>query len=318
MNQYDGVFLIGFGGPTPGCCKRLDPCPGDEALCFVQCIVGANNMNRVEEVAKHYNEFGGFSPFNELTFKQAAALKDVLKKQKLDLPVYVGMRNWPPFFGEIMEQMVADGSRNVIGIILSSFQSSASWERYQQEVQDVVNALGNGSPVVHYIEPWYEEDGFVDAVTDLIRSSCLGWSYERFKKADLILTAHSIPQVAAERSPYTTQFLETAKLIASRLDKDYEIAYQSAPDNPPIPWTQPTIENLIESKKGKNVEDIIVSPIGFVCDHVEVLYDLDIAAQKKAQSCGITMVRSGTVGNHPLFIEMLADRIGNILSNSKK
>ena len=318
MNQYDGVFLIGFGGPTPGCCKRLDPCPGSEALCFVQCIVGTNNMDRVEEVAKHYNVFGGFSPFNELTFKQATALKNVLKSRGLDLPVYIGMRNWSPFFGETVEQMVTDGSRSIIGIILSSFQSSASWERYQQEVQDAVNMSENGPLVVRYIEPWYKEDGFIDAVTDLIRSSCLGWSRERFKRAGLILTAHAIPQTAAEQSPYTKQFIETAKLVATRLDKHFEIAYQSAPDNPPISWTQPTIESLIESKKGKNVNDIIVSPIGFLCDHVEILYDLDIAGKKKAQSCGITMVRAGTVGNHPLFIEMLADRIEDMLSDSKK
>ena len=211
-----------------------------------------------------------------------------------------------------------NGSRNVIGIILSSFQSNASWERYQKEVQDAVKNSANGSLTVHYIKPWYKENGFVDAITDLIRSSCRDWGPERFKRANLILTAHAIPQVAAERSPYTTQFLATAKLIASKLDKDYETAYQSAPDNPSIPWTQPDIENLIKLKKGKNVGDIIVSPIGFLCDHVEVLYDLDIAANETAQSCGINMTRSGTVGNHPLFIEMLAGRIENILLNSEK
>ena len=275
-------------------------------------------MNRAKEVAKHYNHFGGFSPFNELTFKQAETLRGVLKTKKLDLPVYVGMRNWSPFFGEAIKQMVANGSRNVIGIILSSFQSNASWERYQKEVQDAVQNSTNGSLTVHYIKPWYKENGFVDAITDLIRSSCRDWGPERFKRANLILTAHAIPQVAAERSPYTTQFLATAKLIASKLDKDYETAYQSAPDNPSIPWTQPDIENLIKLKKGKNVGDIIVSPIGFLCDHVEVLYDLDIAANETAQSCGINMTRSGTVGNHPLFIEMLAGRIENILLNSKK
>ena len=144
VGTYDSILLVGFGGPTPGCCRQQDPCPG-EAHCFVEAIVGnaPSNAARVKEVTSHYVKLGGFSPFNELTFKQADALGDALRKRGIDSPIYVGMRNWTPYLHETIARMVEQEHCNVLAIIMSAYRSKASWERYQNDVIAAVETLGD-------------------------------------------------------------------------------------------------------------------------------------------------------------------------------
>ena len=308
---YDSILLIGFGGPTPGCCHKYEPCPG-EAYCFVEGIVGTapSDAERVKEVAGHYAALGGFSPFNELTFQQADALQIALKERGVDLPIYAGMRNWSPYLHETLAEMVRDGRRRILGIIMSAYQTKASWERYQNDVSAAIEMLAGDRPEVSYLETqWHQGAGFINAAVDQIRAACKGMEPDRFAQTSLIFTAHAIPEPAARRSPYPQQFRETATTVAGLFGKDFDLAYQSAPDNPTVPWTGPDINDLIREKKALGVKDVIVTPIGFLCDHVEVLYDLDLEAKVTADDCGIGFIRPTTVANHPEFIGMLANLV---------
>ena len=309
--EYDSILLVGFGGPTPGCCQQHDPCPG-EAHCFVEGIVGSAPLNaaRVKEVANHYVKLGGFSPFNELTFKQADALGNALRKRGVDSPIYVGMRNWTPYLHETIARMVEKGHHNVLAIIMSAYRSKASWERYQNDVIAAVEMVGDQTLSIRYLEDlWHLHPGFINAIAERIRIACNDISESGFAEAALIFTAHAIPQVAAKTSPYPEQFRQTASAVAEVLGADFDIAYQSAPDNPTVPWTGPDINDLIREKREAGVQDVIVSPIGFLCDHVEVLYDLDLEARATAEACGMNFIRAGTVGKHPEFIDMLANLV---------
>ena len=308
---YDSILLVGFGGPTPGCCRQYDPCPG-EAHCFVEGIVGnaPSNAARVKEVASHYVKLGGFSPFNELTFKQADALGTALRRRGVDFPIYVGMRNWTPYLHETIARLVEKGHRNVLAIITSAYRSKASWERYQNDVIAAVETVGDQTLSIRYLEDlWHLHPGFISAIAERIRIACNDISESRFAEAGLIFTAHAIPEVAAKTSPYPEQFRQTASAVAEVLGTDFDIAYQSAPDNPTVPWTGPDINDLIREKREAGVQEVIVSPIGFLCDHVEVLYDLDLEAKATAETCGMNFIRAGTVGDHPEFINMLANLV---------
>jgi ferrochelatase len=303
---YDSILLIGFGGPTAGCCQKYASCPS-EAHCFVEGIVGTapSWAKRVREVVSHYLALGGFSPFNALTFQQARALEAALKDRGIDVPVYAGMRHWTPYIHEVIAEMAQKGHRQILGIIMAPYQSKASWDEYQQAVSQAIKTLNGNRLTIHYLDVWYAHSGYIKAIADRIHLACKEMAEDRFDNASLVFTAHAIPKAAANASPYIHQFAETATAVASLIGKDFNLAYQSQPQGTPIPWTQPDINDLIREKA--EVRDVIVSPIGFLCDHVEVLYDLDVEAKATAESHGMGFIRAGTVGAHPEFIRMLAD-----------
>ena len=305
--RYDSVLLVAFGGPTPGCCKKYnaDVCPG-EAYCFVEGIAGTaeSQKERVKDISAHYVKLGGFSPFNELTFKQAVALETALQARELSLPVYAGFRHWTPSLKEVLAEMAQKGHRKILGIIMAPHQSKVSWEWYQQTVKKGIDAIEGEKPTIDYLDPWYTHEGYVGAIADIIETA----GGDKLARAALVFTAHAIPQAAADTSPYTQQFGKTGEAVAERIGKTrFDFAYQSEVENSPIPWTQPDINAWLKARKAEGVETVVASPIGFLCDHVEVLYDLDIEATETAAACGIDFIRAGTVGDHPKFINMLAD-----------
>ena len=305
--KYDSILLVAFGGPTPGCCQKYNThaCPG-EAYCFVEGIVGTakSQVERVKDISAHYVKLGGFSPFNELTFGQAAALENALQERDLPLPVYAGFRHWTPYLKEVLAEMAEKGYRKILGIIMAPHQSKVSWEWYQLEVKKGIEAIDGEKPTIDYLDPWYTHKGYVGAAAEIIRTTC----GDRLERAELVFTAHAIPQSAANTSPYTQQFGKTGEAVAQEIGKTrFGLAYQSAVENSPIPWTEPDINDWLEARKEEGVDTVVASPIGFLCDHVEVLYDLDIEATETAAACGIDFIRAGTVGDHPKFINMLAD-----------
>ncbi len=305
--KYDSVLLVAFGGPTPGCCQKYDTdaCPG-EAYCFVEGIVGTaeSQRERIKDISAHYEKLGGFSPFNELTFEQATTLENALKKRNLPLPVYTGFRHWNPYLKEILSEMAQNGHRKILGIIMAPHQSAVSWESYQQTVKRGIDAIEGEKPTIDYLDPWYTHKGYVGAIAEIIKTA----SGDKLERAELVFTAHAIPQVAADTSPYTQQFGKTGGAVAQEIGKNrFGLAYQSAVENSPIPWTKPDINDWIKARTAEGVDTVVASPIGFLCDHVEVLYDLDIEAAETAATCGVDFIRAGTVGSHPKFIGMLAD-----------
>ena len=305
--KYDSVLLVAFGGPTSGCCKKYNrqDCPG-EAYCFVEGIAGeaASQKERVKDISSHYIKLGGFSPFNELTYKQAKALQIALRERELPLPVFAGFRHWTPYLKEVIAEIVQKGHRRILGIIMAPHQSKVSWEWYQLEVKRGIEAIDGERPTIDYLEPWYTHKGYVSAIAEIIKTTC----GDKFEHAEIVFTAHAIPQSAANTSPYTQQFEMTGEAVAQELGRtQFGFAYQSEVETSPMPWTQPDINDWLKAKQVEGVDTVVASPIGFLCDHVEVLYDLDIEAKETADACGIDFIRAGTVGDHPKFIGMLAD-----------
>jgi ferrochelatase len=314
--QFDSILFVAFGGPTPGCCKRFDPCPGSEALCFVKSIVGerAGSEARIAEVASHYAQLGGFSPFNDLTLQQARSVDRLLKEKGVHVPIHVGMRHWPPYVKDVLRSMTDQGLRHTLAVIMAPHQCFASWDWYQQTVAEGVEMLGEREPQVTYLDPWHTQSGYIEAIADYLRQAYQELGGGRAEQAALFYTAHSIPEAMAENAPYVQQFDATAAAATRLLGRQaYRLAYQSQVTGTPRPWLQPDINDAILQARDEGYRDIIVSPIGFLCDHVEVLYDLDVEAKKTAAACGMTFVRAKTVGNHPAFLAMLSDLLAERL-----
>jgi ferrochelatase len=300
MNAYDAVLLIAFGGPTRP----------EEIRPFLARVTAGMPIpsTRVDEVARHYEAVGGKSPLNEVTLRQADALSHVLAQRGHALPVYVGMRNSPPFFTDILSRMHEQGIQRALGFILSSHRTEASWERYQKNIADASATLHGRAPEIDYCDGWHDHPLFVRSWVERIQEVCA--EAPAGHSPALVFTAHSLPTAMAARSPYVKQLQTSAVLIAQQLGRaDWVLAYQSRSGTPTDPWLEPEIGQVIKDLAATGARQLLVAPIGFVCDHVEVLYDLDIEAAKIAQDSGVTISRAGCPNDHPTFIQMMADVI---------
>ena len=294
--KCDAVLMIGFGGPTRA----------DEVRPFLDNVLRGRPIprERYEEVVHHYELLGGRSPYNDLTMRQAAALRAELLKKGASVPVAVGMRNWEPYITDSVRSLAEDGARRVLGFIMAAHRSEASFERYQATVEDARVALGEAAPEVAYPEPWHDHPLFIAAVASRAREAYSRFDPPERSRARLIFTAHSIPLAMAEAGPYVEQLAQSARMVAAELGiGTWQFAYQSRSGSPRDAWLEPDIKQTIRSLAAKAA---VVVPIGFLCDHVEVLYDLDIEAVQVARESGVRMERAPTVGDHPLFIEMMA------------
>ena len=302
MSGCDSVLLIAFGGPE----KPEDIRP------FLEIVTAGRQIppERIEEVAHHYEAIGARSPLNELTRRQADGLHRVLRQEGIGLPVYVGMRNWHPFLLETLAEMRDRGHRRALGIILSSFQTEASWERYVTDIAAAREKLGAGAPEVVVAPGWAEHPLFIDSMVARSTHALDEVPVRDCKDALLIFTAHSVPVAMASGSPYARQFEAAALVIAGRMDHPrWQIAYQSRSGSPSDPWLGPDVCDVLRGAKGQGIEDAVIVPIGFVCDHVEVLYDLDVEARAVAAESGLRLHRAETANDHPSFIAMLADLV---------
>lgn len=302
---FDAVLLIAFGGPTAP--HEIRP--------FLANVTRGRPIPpaRLEEVAHHYDKMGGRSPLNELTFRQAEALRARLAADGLELPVYVGMRNWHPYLAETLRAMRDAGVRRALGVILSAHDSEAGWQRYVADVgaaQAEIRAAGESCPEIDFAPNWHDEPGYVNAAAARIAAVMADIPPSERTDTALVFTAHSIPTAMASASTYVAQFGRTAELVAGALGhRRWELAYQSRSGRPEDPWLEPDVNRVIERLAAARDTRVVVAPIGFVCDHVEVLYDLDDEARATAERCGIALLRAGTVSDHPDFIAMLASLV---------
>jgi protoporphyrin/coproporphyrin ferrochelatase len=300
--SYDSVLLIGFGGPTN--MREVRP--------FLENVLRGRPVppERVETVVRHYELIGGKSPFNELTFRQARALEAQLRADGQPLPTYVGLRCWTPYLHETLQRMMADGRHRAVGLIMAPHQSEASSGRYEREVATARELVGAGAPQVDYVDDWHAHPLFIEAVSEPVRTALGQIPAERRASAMLVFSAHSIPSAMAAASPYVQQITNSSRLVAERLaHAHWSIAYQSRSGSPREPWLGPDINEVIPQLARDGCRDLVVVPIGFVCDHVEVLYDLDIEARHIAEQAGIRFVRAATVSDHPAFVRALADMV---------
>jgi ferrochelatase len=307
---YDAILLIAFGGPNRP----------EEIRPFLARVTQGIPIppQRLEEVAHHYEAVGGKSPLNEITFRQAEALQKLLKQLSHELPVYVGMRNASPFFGETLKRMAQNGVKHALGFILSSHRTEASWERYQKNIAAACAELGSLAPVVAYCDGWHEHPLFIETWTELIEAALSRIEPDEQKSTRLIFTAHSLPRAMAANSTYVEEVETSARLIVQRLHPPHwSLAYQSRSGKPSDPWLEPDIGEAIRDCAANGAQQIVVAPIGFVCDHVEVLYDLDIEARKLASDLGVKFIRASCPNDHPTFIRMIADVINRGITMSK-
>jgi ferrochelatase len=334
-----GVLLLGFGGPTPGCCGRRAACaqtPGCEAECFVSGILGDNPARaaRVSEVAGHYRELGGFSAYNELTARQAAALAAELARRGRPLAVELGFRHWRPWSLDGVRALAARGVGRLALVVLAPHQSSVSWDWYLKHAAEAVEAAAIPAPgaapstatppapapdIVAVAAPFWNAPGFISANVARLREATAGWDAARLAAAELIFTAHAIPRPVEETSPYRRQFAETARLVAEAFGHPaHALAFQSQPGDSRIPWSSPTIADAITAAHQAGKRDLLILAAGFLVDHTEVLYDLDHEARAHADRLGLTYTRARCVHDHPDFIATLADRVLAALDQAGK
>jgi len=303
----DAIMIIGFGGPTSP----------DEVRPFLDRVLQGRPVprDRYEEVVHHYELLGGRSPYNDLTMRQAGALHERLRNEGIDVPVVVAMRNTAPFMDDALRELSAQHVRRAFGITLAAHRCEASWERYQSDLNAARERVGAAAPEIDYPQPWHNHPLFIAAAADRVRDAIAQMAAPDRERAELIFTAHSIPLAMAARAPYVDQLKESAALVAAAVGKsNWRIAYQSRSGSPREPWLEPDINEVLRGLGGSAA---VLVPIGFLCDHVEVLYDLDIEAAQIARAAGVATVRAATVSDHPSFIEMLASLARAHLKSSR-
>jgi ferrochelatase len=266
---------------------------------------------RVEAVAHHYDLFGGVSPLTAITRKQVAGLTSRLATRGIDLPVFLGMRNWHPLLPDTLREMSAAGVRRAIGVICAAHRSYSSCTQYRQNVTDARAALvaqGGADIGVTYVGDWHTADGFVDTNAANVLAARDRLPAEVRHEARLVMTAHSIPASMSGAGRYQEQLLASAALVAARAGmSDWALVYQSRSGRPDDPWLEPDINDYLRAERAKGLNAVVICPLGFLCDHVEVLYDLDHEAAATCAELGLPMQRASAVNDAPAFLDTMAD-----------
>ena len=300
--MFDSVLLISFGGPQGR----------DDIRPFLANVLRGRRVSpeRVEEVAHHYELFDGISPITALTRRQAEGLRARLASAGRPLPVYVGMRNWHPLLADTLRQMHADGVRRAVGFIAAAHHSYSSCQQYRENVaaaQKELEAAG-GHVDITFAGSWYDHPLFIDANAAHVNAARQRLPTAVRDAVRLVFTAHSIPTPMAEVSLYREQLQSSARLIAEKARvSDWTVVYQSRSGRPQDPWLEPDVCEYLRREYASGLRAAILCPVGFVCDHIEVLYDLDREAADVCASIGLPMVRAEAVNDDPLFLDMMAD-----------
>ncbi len=293
---YQAVLLVAFGGPEAP----------DQVMPFLENVVRGRRVprSRLEEVAGHYDHFGGRSPVNRQNLDLARALQADLSVVGLELPVYLGNRNWHPYFEDTLERMRGDGVESALALVTSPFGSYSSCRQYREDLERARAGVGQGAPSLHQIRHYFDHPGFIQAAAERVEEALERLPEGLRSTATLAFTAHSIPLRMAETSPYTTQLRHACSLVAERLGRaDWRLVYQSRSGSPGQPWLEPDVLDYLRAEKGR--QGVVLAPIGFLSDHLEVLYDLDVEAAALCRELGLPFQRAGTVGTHPAFVRAL-------------
>ena len=309
---FDAVLIVSFGGPQGP----------NEIRPFLANVLRGRRIppERIEEVAHHYELFGGVSPLTDLTERQAAALREALAARDLPLPVYIGMRNWRPLLGQTLRAMRRDGVTRAIGLIAAAHHSYSSCTQYRHNVLEARSTAAreagafDATPEIVYSGGWHLHDGFIEATADRIDVARVTLSPAVRDRARIVFTAHSIPASMAHAEMYQRELRESAAAVAARLKTDdWALVFQSRSGRPQDPWLEPDVNEYLRTARQEGVTAVILSPIGFVCDHIEVLYDLDIEARATCEDVGLAMARAAAVNDHPRFIDALTDAVATTI-----
>jgi len=302
LPTFDSVLVVSFGGP-----QGLD-----DIRPFLANVLRGRRVSpeRVEEVARHYELFGGVSPITAITRQQAAGLQDRLAAAGHPLPVYVGMRNWHPLLPDTLRDLRAAGLRRAVGFIAAAQHSYSSCQQYRENVAAARAELRrDGDDVdVTFVGSWFDHPSFIAANAAHVREALEKLPEHLRVSARLVCTAHSIPSPMAAGSRYEAQLRESARLVADKAGiREWAVVYQSRSGRPGDPWLEPDISDYLRRERAAGLEAAVICPIGFVCDHIEVLYDLDREAAAVSREIGLAMARAEAVNDDPLFLDMMAD-----------
>lgn len=302
MTQYDAVLLVSFGGPEQP----------EDVMPFLENVVRGRNVprERLLEVADHYHHFDGRSPINDQNRALLKALQDELAGHGPNLPIYWGNRNWHPLLPDTLRQMKEDGVQKAIAFVTSAFSSYSGCRQYRENIAAAQAAVGEGAPLIDKIRVFYDYPEFQEVIR-LEAEDALAELPEPLRAgAHILFTAHSIPLSMAQGCKYLDQLREASASVAKALGRDnFSLVYQSRSGPPQVPWLEPDVLDALRSLKSNGTQAVVIVPIGFVSDHLEVLYDLDTEAKQLCEELGIAMSRAATAGTHPLFVRMIRDLI---------
>jgi ferrochelatase len=307
---FDALLVQSFGGP-----EGLE-----DVLPFLRNVTRGRGIPdaRLSEVAEHYRHFGGVSPINEQNRTLIAALSAEFTSHGIELPIYWGNRNWKPYVADAVRQMRDEGVRNALVFTTSATSSYSGCRQYRDDLDGAVRVAGPGAPTLVKLRHFYDHPGFIEAQADAVRAALASLPGESGDTARLVFTAHSIPVAMNDVSGpaadgrYAAQHRETARLVAEAVrgvGAEFDLVWQSRSGPPSVPWLEPDINAHLRALAADGVRAVVVTPSGFVSDHVEVRWDLDIEARDTAGSVGLQYARASTVGTHPAFVRAIRELV---------
>jgi ferrochelatase len=302
MVRYDALLVVSFGGPERP----------DDVMPFLANVVRGRDVppERLREAASHYAHFGGRSPLPAQCRALAAAVREELREHGPALPVYIGNRNWHPLLADTLREMRKDGVTRALAFFTSAYGSYSGCRQYLEDIARARAELGEGAPQVDKLRAFYNHPGFVEPLVERVAAAFEELPSERRAAARLVFTAHSLPRALAAACAYEAELAETAALVAFPLGRrEYSLVYQSRSGPPGQPWLEPDIVEHLRALAREGARDVVVAPIGFLSDHMEVVYDLDLDARARALELGLNLVRAGTVGTHPCFVRMIRELV---------
>ena len=300
--KYDALVVISFGGPEGP----------DDVMPFLENVLRGKNVPRARmlEVSQHYQHFGGVSPINGQNRQLIAAIKQEFADHNIDLPVYWGNRNWHPLIPDALEEMKRDGIKCALAFFTNGFSCYSGCRQYRENISHAQESVA-GAPEVHKTRMFFNHPLYIEASAERVQDAFDKIPEPRRSKTRFIFTAHSIPMSMADNCKYETQLKEATRLVMEQIgDYQYDLVYQSRSGPPTQPWLEPDVCDFIEDQhQNSDLQDIVMMPIGFVSDHMEVLFDLDTEAKELCEKLGINMERAGTVGIHSKFVSMIRELV---------
>jgi protoporphyrin/coproporphyrin ferrochelatase len=301
--NYDAILVVSFGGPEGH----------DDVIPFLENVLRGRNVprERMLAVAEHYYHFDGKSPINQQTRELIAAIREELTQHGPKLPVYWGNRNWHPMLADTLRQMKSDGVKRALAFVTSAYSSYSGCRQYRENITRAQTEVGEGAPQIDKLRVFFNHPGFLEATEDRLQEALAKIPANARRNVQIVYVAHSIPMSMANTSDYVKQLEEVRRLASQAIGiSNNFLVYQSRSGAPGQPWLEPDILDHLREVKPKNLATaVVVAPISFISDHMEVLYDLDIEARHLCDELALPMARAKTVGVHPKFIAMIRELI---------
>jgi protoporphyrin/coproporphyrin ferrochelatase len=301
--NYDALLVVSFGGPESR----------DDVIPFLENVLRGRNVprERMLAVAEHYYHFDGKSPINQQTRDLIDAIKTEFAQHGPSVPIYWGNRNWHPMLADTIRKMRDDGVRHALAFVTSAYSSYSGCRQYREDIARAQAEVGSGGPEIHKVRAFFNHPGFIEATEIRLREVLPSIPSSARKNIQIVYTAHSIPISMANTCDYVRQLEEVRTLVSERLGlENHVLVYQSRSGAPGQPWLEPDILDYLREVKTRDLASaVVLAPISFISDHMEVLYDLDIEARQLSDSLSLPMVRAKTVGVHPKFVSMIRELV---------